>query len=113
MHSYPAAATDPKLATGDWDDVSFLANEHRHKFGFKVWVEVFGNNREREFIQEKRFMERLYGNEVLDLNSKSCEMIAEDLYGQLAERYKNENREIWIEINEDNENGCFIQFDRT
>ena len=24
MHKYPAALDDPKLATGDWDDVSFL-----------------------------------------------------------------------------------------
>ena len=31
IHKYPAAATDPNLA-----DVSFLANEHRHIFHFKV-----------------------------------------------------------------------------
>ena len=24
IHKYPAALEDPKLATGDWDDVSFL-----------------------------------------------------------------------------------------
>ena len=24
VHMYPGADTDPKLATGDWDDVSFL-----------------------------------------------------------------------------------------
>ena len=24
IHMYPGADTDPKLATGDWDDVSFL-----------------------------------------------------------------------------------------
>ena len=30
IHCYPAAATDPKLNTGDAYDVSFLANPHRH-----------------------------------------------------------------------------------
>ncbi len=24
IHKYPAALDDPKLATGDWDDVSFF-----------------------------------------------------------------------------------------
>jgi hypothetical protein len=36
IHKYPAAATDPKLATGDWLDVSFLGTPHRHIFHFKV-----------------------------------------------------------------------------
>ena len=40
IHKYPAAATDPKLATGDWLDVSFLGVPHRHIFHFKVWIEV-------------------------------------------------------------------------
>ncbi len=37
IHKYPAAATDPSLATGDEYDVSFLANPHRHIFHFRVW----------------------------------------------------------------------------
>ena len=28
-HRYPGADTDPKLATGGWDDVSFLGVPHR------------------------------------------------------------------------------------
>ena len=40
IHMYPGADTDPKLATGDWDDVSFLGYPHRHIFHFKVWIEV-------------------------------------------------------------------------
>ena len=35
MHKYPAALDDPKLATGEWDDVSFLGHPHRHMFHFK------------------------------------------------------------------------------
>ena len=30
IHKYPGADTDPKLATGDWDDVSFLGYPHSH-----------------------------------------------------------------------------------
>ena len=32
VHMYPGADKDPKLATGDWDDVSFLGIPHRHIF---------------------------------------------------------------------------------
>ena len=34
VHCYPAAATDPQLATGDEYDVSFLANPHRHTVSY-------------------------------------------------------------------------------
>ena len=36
LHKYPAALDDPKLATGDEYDVSFLGYVHRHIFHFKV-----------------------------------------------------------------------------
>ena len=36
IHKYPAALDDPKLATGDEYDVSFLGYPHRHIFHFKV-----------------------------------------------------------------------------
>ena len=35
IHKYPDAATNPKLATGKWDDVSFLSYPHRHIFFLK------------------------------------------------------------------------------
>ena len=34
VHLYPGADKDPALATGDWDDVSFLGIAHRHIFHF-------------------------------------------------------------------------------
>jgi hypothetical protein len=108
VHRYPAAATDPTLATGDWDDVSFLAVLHRHIFHFKVWIEVSHNDRDIEFIQFKRWLERLYANQMLELEYRSCEMMAEELYEKIAERYP--NREVWIEVSEDGENGTFIKF---
>ena len=48
IHKYPAALDDPKLATGDEYDVSFLGHPHRHIFHFKVAIEVFHDDRDIE-----------------------------------------------------------------
>ena len=115
IHCYPAAATDPKLNTAGEYDVSFLANPHRHIFHFRVWIDVFHNDRDIEFIQFKRWLENLYtshrsdANSVLALDWKSCEMIADDLYIQIAQRYP--ERAVWIEVAEDGENGCLIKYE--
>ena len=108
FHAYPAAATDPTLATGDMYDVSFLASPHRHMFHFKVQVEVTHNDRDIEFIQLKRWLEHLYAGESLNLNAKSCEMIADDLYVQISVKYP--GRDVIIEVSEDGENGCCIEY---
>jgi hypothetical protein len=109
MHKYPAAATDPALATGDEYDVSFLANPHRHIFHFRVWIDVFHNDRDIEFIQFKRWLENLFRDSTLSLDYKSCEMIADDLYTEIATRYP--GRGVWIEVAEDGENGCLIKYE--
>ena len=110
VHCYPAAATDPALKTGDEYDVSFLASPHRHMFHFRVSIEVFHNDRDIEFIQFKRWLDNLYQG-VLELNFKSCEMISDDLYKQIANRYP--ERDVHIEVSEDGENGCTIFYNRT
>ena len=109
VHCYPVAATDPQLATGDEYDVSFLGTPHRHIFHFKVHIDVFHNDRDIEFIQFKRWLENLYKDSILELDYKSCEMIADDLYIQIASRYP--NRAVWIEVSEDGENGCLIRYE--
>jgi len=113
IHKYPAALTDPMLATGDEYDVSFLGYPHRHIFHFRVSIDVFHNDRDIEFIQFKRWLVSLYnGNDsVLALDYKSCEMIADDLYLQIAARYP--DRKIIIEVSEDGENGCTIDYNTT
>ena len=108
VHMYPGADTDPKLATGDWDDVSFLGVPHRHIFHFRVGIEVFHNDRDIEFIQFKRWLQRLYEDSVLELNYKSCEMIADDLYEAINDEYP--GRYIKISVAEDNENGCEMEY---
>ena len=117
IHKYPAALTDPALATGDEYDVSFLGYPHRHIFHFRVWINVLHNDRDIEFIQFKRWLESLYngntGNNnnqgaVLSLDYKSCEMMSDDLHDIISKKYP--GREIWIEISEDGENGSFIKY---
>jgi hypothetical protein len=108
MHKYPAALTDPALATGDEYDVSFLGYPHRHIFHFRVWIDVLHNDRDIEFIQFKRWLENLYKEGTLQLDFKSCEMMADDLYLQIASRYP--DRSIWIEVSEDGENGALIKY---
>jgi len=108
IHKYPAALDDPKLATGDEYDVSFLGYPHRHIFHFKVYIEVFHDDRDIEFIQFKRWLENLYADATLKLDYKSCEMIADELNGIIQQRY--EGRSVIIEVSEDGENGCTIMF---
>tara|TARA_B100001769_G_C21767538_1_gene419622 strand:- start:97 stop:489 length:393 start_codon:yes stop_codon:yes gene_type:complete len=107
IHKYPAALEDPKLKTGDEYDVSFLGYPHRHIFHFRVWIEVKHNNRDIEFIQFKRWLENLYQS-TLELDYKSCEMIADDLHTQIAKKHP--GRKIWIEVSEDGENGCIKKY---
>lgn len=107
VHCYPAAATDPKLATGNYLDVSFLAHPHFHYFHFKVNLEVFFNDRDIEFIQLKRWCEHQYDSGVMKVGHKSCEMLAEELIGILATYAP--GRDIEVSVLEDNINGATLE----
>jgi len=115
IHCYPAAATDPALKTGDMYDVSFLGTPHRHIFHFDVSIEVFHNDRDIEFIQFKRWLEHLYRatdeRPALELDYKSCEMLSDDLYNEIATRYP--ERDITITVSEDGENGATIFYNKS
>lgn len=108
IHLYPAAKDDPALATGGWDDVSFLGVAHRHIFHFRVAIEVQHNDRDIEFIQFKRWLEGLYNDGTLELNHRSCEMIAEELAATINNKYP--GRAVTITVAEDNENGATLTF---
>jgi len=110
IHCYPSASIDANLATGDEYDVSFLGTPHRHIFHFNVAIQVFHNDRDIEFIQFKRWLENLYRG-TLELNHKSCEMISDDLYLAISNRYP--DRDIHITVSEDGENGATIHYDTT
>jgi len=92
FHKYPDAP----------EEVAFLRNRHRHIFHVKVWIEIFHNERDIEFILFKQKIDTLIKNK--DLNDYSCETIADYIHSKLSVIYR--NRKIKIEVNEDNENGC-------
>lgn len=93
IHKYPDAP----------EGVEFLKYPHRHMFHFRVEMEVFHDDRDVEFILLKRELEALYSEGTLQLDFKSCEMMADDLYEYLEDKY--EGRDIVIEVSEDLENG--------
>jgi len=97
FHKYPNA---PK-------EVSFLKNEHRHIFTLKIWIEIFHNDRDIEFILFKRFVNSLIKGNKFDY--KSCEMISDDLQKLISNKYP--NRKIKIEVGEDGENGSFKEYE--
>jgi len=105
IHMYPAANEDPSL-----EDVNFLGLEHRHMFHFKVWIEVFHNDRDIEFIQFKRWCQNLYNNHdgVLSFDYKSCEMLSDELAETIQANYP--GRYVKVSVAEDNENGCEIDY---
>ena len=109
IHKYPAALDDPKLATGDDYDVSFLGHPHRHIFHFRVAVEVFHDDRDIEFIQFKRWLERLYSGGTLSLDYRSCEMVSDELADHINTEYP--SRAIEIEVSEDGENGSYSKYE--
>ena len=99
IHKYPAAEKIP--------GVEFLAFPHRHIFKFKVTIDVFHDDRDLEFILFKRELEQLYQG-MLELNYKSCEMIARELLTYITTKYI--GRTVIVEVSEDGENGAELSY---
>ncbi|WIU39963.1 hypothetical protein [Methylorubrum extorquens] len=103
FHCYPGAP----------EAVAYLRERHRHQFGFRVWIEVFGDNREIEFHMTQAWLESLYAKDgVLEADGKSCEMLANELYARMVEEQRFQNRDIWIEVDEDGECGALMRYER-
>ena len=98
IHKYPDAP----------DEVDFLRYPHRHMFHFKVQIEVYDNDRDIEFFIFKRWLESLYADDTLQLDYKSCEMMADDLAKQIKDKYP--GRQLSIDVSEDGENGCHVEY---
>ena len=78
-------------------------------FHFKVAIEVFHDDRELEFILFKRELEGLYTDSTLELDYKSCEMMADDLSEYIIDKYPGRN--LVIEVSEDGENGVVQHYE--
>ncbi len=100
VHCYPAAK--------DLKGVEFLQHPHRHMFHFEVELEVFHNDRNVEFLLFKRELENLYSSGILELDHKSCEMLAQDVVDYIMLEYP--DRDITVSISEDGENGGRIRY---
>lgn len=103
IHCYPDAP----------EGVEFLQHPHRHIFHFRVDIEVFHDDRDIEFILFKRELQSLYeqvdsSTPALQLDYKSCEMIADELASYIMEAYP--NRKLTISVSEDNENGAICTY---
>lgn len=99
IHCYPDAP----------EGVEFLKHPHRHMFHFNVEIEVFHDDRDIEFILFKRELESLYQEGTLQLDYKSCEMIADDLATYIHREYP--HRKLTITVSEDGENGATLYYD--
>jgi len=99
IHRYPAAPAG----------VEFLQHPHRHIFHFRVTIDVFHNDRDIEFILFKRELEGLYSAATLQVDYKSCEMLAEDLIDYISKKYP--GRKIGVEVSEDGENGATLSYE--
>lgn len=97
FHRYPDAL----------EDVSYLRHVHRHLFKFKVGVEVTHDNRDIEFHQFLNWVEGLYEG-ILDVDYKSCEMMANDLYRKIEEKFG--SLRAFISVAEDGECGAFMTY---
>lgn len=94
------------------EDVGFLKYPHRHLFKVKVIFEVSHNDRQLEFFQIKRKLDKFLRDYFYDSSkeyifplSKSCEMIAEDVFTHFIFEYKSI---ISVEVSEDGENGSIV-----
>lgn len=103
FHYYPAAATEENLK-----DVVYLGDRHRHLFKFKVSIEVWHEDRELEFHQFLNYCESLFDTNAIDINSKSVEMLSNDLYEKINSKYPWRN--VIIDCSEDGECGCTIDY---
>ena len=109
-HCFPEAGVLPEFKTGDEYDVSHLANKHMHYFHFKVYISVNHDNRDIEFIQLRRWLISLYDDNTLELNNKSCEMIARDLCLAIDTRWPGAS--IIVDVSEENISGAMVTYQR-
>lgn len=93
--------------------LGYLGEVHRHKFFFRVEALVGASDREVEFHELQRaarsFLFEQYSQDrkvgELEFGPKSCEMIAEDLFKDMAKICSIEAIEVW----EDGECGARVE----
>lgn len=103
FHRYPDAP----------DEVAYLRDRHRHVFKFRVAISVFHDDREIEFHMMKNWLLSLYEDgatslRALEVDHKSCEMLAQDLMDQILKKYDCLKRRVVVDVSEDGECGASL-----
>jgi hypothetical protein len=98
FHNYPVAP----------DEVAYLKDRHRHKFNFKVTIDVFSDDREIEFHMFLTKIESFFETKSLEVDNASCEMLAERLINSICQTYDCTYRTVSVEVSEDGECGAIV-----
>lgn len=98
FHRYPDAP----------DEVAYLRDLHRHIFKFQVQIEVHHDDREIEFHMLKNWLTGLYEGGALEVDYKSCEMLAQELMDKIIAKYDCSNRMVSVDVSEDGECGAQV-----
>jgi hypothetical protein len=98
IHYYPTAPVE----------VIYLRSPHRHLFKFKASISVTHDDRDIEFHMFQNFLVSQYDDGLLDLDSKSCEMLAANLIYTITTKYP--GRKVSVEVSEDGECGAILEY---
>lgn len=98
FHCYPDAP----------EEVAYLKDRHRHVFKFFVEITVTHDDREIEFHMLKNWITSLYDHGALEVDHKSCEMLANDLLHRIVRKYDCTFRNVRVTVSEDGECGATV-----
>lgn len=98
FHRYPDAP----------EEVLYLRELHRHLFKFKVRISTCHNDREIEFHMFQNWLKSLYTTEQMNIDHKSCEMLAEELMEKILIKYP--GRDVEVDVSEDGECGATVRY---
>ena len=88
------------------EEYMFLSNRHRHVFHVKVFVDVFHDDREIEFIKLKEDIVKIYQNQPIEFDNNTAETIAKMIFQTICEKFEVlRGRKCTVVVSEDGENG--------
>jgi len=89
------------------DEVAFMRDLHRHVFHVRADIEVFHDDRDIEFILEKRRLQKLF-DEGQNSDYRSCEMLGEEIVVDILGEHG--SRLITVQVSEYGENGAVVRY---
>lgn len=93
------------------EEVIFLRNNHRHKFFWKVTLEVTHDDREIEFFLLQAHVQKFIIGTFIFPELGSCEMQARDIMRFINKKFP--GRDARVEVSEDGENGAEVTYEKS